>query len=380
MVSLLGLPGSGKIESTPSANLDMSAVAVGLGQNLVIKSNTYVVTLPNTEPVFTSHVAGNTITIEGANTTVALGVNPEGFGIRVKNGGIITTATTSSDVLETIFGEIDNSGVVTATGVIATLTDKAASFEIPTNVTLNLGNAGSNFGIDTTARDILVNGKLNFTAAVIFNPAGNVTVTGSLNVGAGTFTVPLGKVLTLPAMGFIGTTGKVVASAGTITIGELEGYKTEAAGVLGNAITGALTALATAREKLTDNIQPDINFGDGSVVGTIEFSANGTAAAVTAAETPTIPANPSLSLPAGITMVTGTGGAWDGANNVYPTVNTFAITIGTGPALFLADTGFALGVDKFDIISFRSLQLVHSNLRTPVLPEFHIGVHSRRTS
>jgi hypothetical protein len=228
LITLLKLPGDGKISSGGSVTLD---AAVALTQDFVITAGT--ITTDDAEAPFSGQ---KTITIE-SGATLALDADNTSIGSKVVNGGTITTATTSAAALNSILtagGAITSSAVVNL-GSAGVTVPKGTALTASGNVTAGAG-------------PLVIEGAASFTgsgatlaALTSLTVAEDATLTAAYADFAALENLNLGKdvKLTVPAATFV--------ALESLTLGE--GVELTAASAVFTAITSSSSI--TGAGKLT---------------------------------------------------------------------------------------------------------------------------------
>jgi hypothetical protein len=230
------------------------------------------------------------------------------------------------------------------------------------------------------------------TGAQGFNvPDGNITIKGELELTntASYLTVGTSKKLdiTLPSasnVSLFSGAGEVKATiAGdivTITDGGVAypGYRLDATGVEASLLDGAVRALRGVIVKLATTI-PSVEPGWGiteAVFGTVAITNSTGAAPITFEDDGNPTPLSSQYIPPGVTAVASSATA-SSNSDVSATVVTVVKTTGGDP-LGVVDTGYGGATDEYTVITFAGPRFVHSNLTSPVAPNFKVAVKTSR--
>jgi hypothetical protein len=422
---LLKIPGSegvhtGTIQASVSTTLTTGAV---LNQNLKIPAvPTTAITISGAATgatkLFDGFTPGKNIIIEKGNPLALpptldgiLSLDDEttefgiGTGEVVKNGGVITTATTSSLALKNIIDSTGGKGTVEATGAITQL---LAAFEIPEKTVLTIGVAGTTFA-STSEFGLTVNGILNLGTATVsvtnFQPSGNTIVNGTVNLlGASptysVFTVAGTKTLDISSTASFSGSGllKVASPAPTTSIVKIDGVSGYSfnltTGLMGSAYKDALAEIrkVTTQLALAPAITPDSSFGTTrKVAGAIVLSAvadqpltsvdtgvNSDPEKFIKISTSTPPSQVGLTLP--------TPPDYDVEEGNIPETAGFVLGVGTGTpnplnVLTLRDPAFTGSAIKWGVISFTGVRVDKNGLIGPQIGEkIYIAVKTQRAS
>jgi hypothetical protein len=240
-----------------------------------------------------------------------------------------------------------------------------ASLTIPAGLYLT---TGANLGV---VDELTVNGTLTASSATLKSAGGAFTVNagGELTLGAATLltssvdaggvltlsgdlTLDTGAVLTIANPGRVSGTDKIIAAAGTITIGTgndaFEGFTTTGTGVTAGDLEDILEALKADGLLLT-------------AAGNKAAPTSGSAIGVT--NTLDAP----ISLSSGTAIAVGTGTA-TGSSNASVSVGDVSLSLNVA-ALELTDSSCAgSAADVESLITFDSLKLQNSELISPAMP------------
>jgi hypothetical protein len=207
----------------------------------------------------------------------------------------------------------------------------------------------------------------------------SVAVPAEVTLDLSTFSLTLGSsaVLTIAAPANITGSGAIIATGGTITIGEVEEYATDGGGIVANNLATALTAFTADAVVLKTYISLGGDFGaDGeNVIGTVAAIDDSTPTAVT--DDVDGGTGTSIEITSGTTFegtlnnpsVTGTdSGGFSG---------TITLSV-DGTLLKIVDGDYSSNQAVHVILTFDSLQLKNSGLIAPDTIEFSIGLLTQR--
>jgi hypothetical protein len=417
---LIGLEGNGVIKLVPEGvggTIDyLSLPKPALRQHLVIDPRTtsdVSLALINQGIPLNGVDYKKTITLANERAVIVLLAGPAGIGATIVNKGRITTATTNPLVLETLFGEMGNKGKITGSG---NLVDLSKDFEIPAGVELTLSGGSTDFGSDVDGPwDVIIGGSLELSGAIALLPEkdvivsghlalgtgslvaqGNVTITGTLDVGSGNGLEVQDGILAIPSRGVSGTTGLIKAVFGKITVDGVPGYGIPAgSGVLGADLESAVDNTLQAADALKNTIALDPSSSNNSsqatfqAVGTADLTGNAPTKVVYKPEvTIPTPGTPEvlIGLPDGVGVYTN---GFDerghylagsvGSANVNP--NTFAAGVKTENLVnvfAVSDSGYTGSSSSGYVVEFNSVRFTNKNLVGPVVPSFYVGIKSNR--
>jgi hypothetical protein len=427
---LIGLRGTGTVVLKPYVPLSLGRWP--LRQNLVIEEGDISPDSTGTDSnPFDGIDAGKTITI-GHSGTLRLEARHT-ISAKIVNNGTLVTKTGWDYILKDLWEKMDNTGRVDVEGDLGKRSSDdvglKADFVIPAGIELHLGSnaklmskPGEKYNVIingalildgahlTPAKDVVVNGYFDINNGSLIVDGGVMTVEGALDTGS-TLTSGIGDAALLIKKG----SALVIANPETVTGGDAavnageikvedkaalkiageEGYSTNNA-VRGSDFAEAVEAIKSSTNALVPAVAlgPDSPYnGTGNellVVGTVIIN-DGTnpypiaAVAGTVVDYPAyyIPVSPSIYtiqteplVDKGITVVTHTDGIPVGA--FFKSADDFEVS--AAGYISIKDLGYqAGGGDQFGVILFNSIRLVKDGLLSPVVPEFMVGVKSRRS-
>jgi hypothetical protein len=192
-----------------------------------------------------------------------------------------------------------------------------------------------------------------------------VTIPGTITLDLSTYSITLDSsaVLTIENPAKILGTGKIIADAGSITIGEVEEYTTDG-GVVANDLTTLVAAFEGDFVTLAATVTLAGSLTPGEALGSVTLIDNSTPVAVT-------------------DSTTGSGGSaieiTDGIEFVGTVLvsTSYTLSLNSG-ALEVVDTAFDGSTPEYATLTFTGLQLKKSGLVSPVVPNFNIGTVSSR--
>jgi hypothetical protein len=375
--ALLALTGNGEIQSGGSVTLSGEKPLL---QNLVITGGIFSGSVTNNDTkLFSSVKSGKTIAI-GAAGTLALSSDIATIEAAIDNKGTITTATTKSSVLSTIFTAMGGKGNVDASGVV--ILD--ADLVIPEETDLTFSGAAT---LGTGVYDLTVKGSLTTTGNADLVPLGNITITGSLDLGGNDLTIVGNKTLDITSTAEIAGTGgaiKEFAPTAIIKIDGKDGYRLDSAnGIEPDDFADALEAINETITALLDpQVTPEASWGiTRNVVGLVILNnVNATPIIGIPTGVDNVPPSPTAAVTfLGTTVKTTTYFVESGSSPDIPSTSAFEITSPAG-VLNLTDSGYtSSGFDKVGLISFTGFTVENSGLTSPTSTDkFYIGVKTKR--
>jgi hypothetical protein len=344
-----------KVKANGAEATDATALVVPTGLHITVESAGDLSKVTSITTEKGSSLAAASATVQPASTTVTVRENSS-----VKLGTIATLGASS----------VASGGDLTAVVTAFASTPKQASLGVEARATVN----GVTFPAATTvsaltAATALTIDKLDATANTIFD--------------VGTSTVTVTGTLTIADNAKLAGTGKIIVTAGTITLGTDDGYTTTNTGVVPTAIREAKGKLVTDVKKFTPDTLVNLSttFGGTTGIGSATLTDNSTAVAVapTADGTAT---GKSVTLDTGTTLVVGTVTA-TGDTAVTGTdaddikAATFTLSKATND-LAIKDSGAANSAGKYGVVTFSGLKLASGELVSPAVPAFSIGVKTIR--
>jgi hypothetical protein len=435
---LLAMEGTGKIMLNPALTTDEAipltqSVKLLLNQDLVIEPSlfnpnanplpeyVYNIVFPNQNPPLdTDSAEGKTITLANSHSRLTFGNMPESIGIKVLNEGSISTATTSDEYLSNFFVDTDNAGKIIAAGSIVELSQV---LDIPPGIELIISNSSTTFrGIVGGAAGYLINvegslfieesadplepagdvtvaGTLKIGNNQVFSPGGDVTITGILDLSTGTtpqqggtLSIATGKTLSLsstsvleksPIYPYPQVTGLIkIATNDGLTIDGIEDYGIATlAGVSGGNFAKALKAVHDSADLLRSSLitlpagSPFKNTAEFPVIGTVEILAPfPNSYRIDNDDYADLDALKVIAVPTGTTVYTAT--SMDKGVPVTPTpigsglgnAEYFGIVITNGAVSVYEEPLHFGNLDEFGIVSFDKIRFVNSNLIGPIRP------------
>jgi cytoskeletal protein CcmA (bactofilin family) len=281
--------------------------------------------------------------------------------INLPTGQLKTTGSASVTVGGTLSaGTLEVAGDLTTAGTVAIAGGSIAGTFAPADAVTTSGA----LTIGTLAPSAAVTLEGNATISNAFTSSTDVTVNGVLTI-VDTHT----------------GTGKFIAEApSSLTIGATAGYTTTSTGVTASGIGAAITAFASDTTALTTPISLHNDFGTapGTAIGTVPITSSSAAAVKN--DTDAGDSGNAIEIDSDTTLIpsdnlegTVTGTDVNDINSA-----TFTLSVDSG-ALKLADSGWANNsAVKYGIVTFTGLKLQNSELISPVLPAFSIGVKTER--
>jgi hypothetical protein len=360
-VTAVTTTGTGKIEFTKTTFASLGASTFGnTGATTFGGAVTTVGNITFAGPVTFSTATGlltlgaNCNAVFGGNVTLAGGIKSGTGTSAIAFNGNVTLGDTKAITIGNTSGAVTlkagKSILVGTTPLLTAVTDTAITANTA-DATLTVAVAKS---LTVAAQAITVGGKAAVKEALV------------LTTG---ITLDTGAVLTIADPSKVSGSGVIKSDVGTITIGEgdeaVEGFTTTSTGVAGDDLGDALAAFETDVVALTTYIALADDFGDdpGDAIGTV---APTTIATVVTEDDDGGNSEAEISIDADSTL--------EGTL----TSSTYTLTV-DGGKLKIADSDYeSNGSISYVILTFTGLQLKNSELISPAVEDFSIGVKQER--